>query len=182
YPGISIALRICNSAEVLQRLINYDADIGVSAEVPADARLQTLQLSEDPVIAFVGRDHAWASRAGTGITMAELAGAPLVMREEGSLTRQLIEEEVAHLGASPHMVMVANSREAIREAVVAGIGVGVLSLPEFGDDDRLVPLTISDCRRRLTESVVCLAERAHLRLVDAFWTETALQVGDWRQT
>jgi aminoethylphosphonate catabolism LysR family transcriptional regulator len=181
FPGISISLRICNSGDVLQRLVDYDADIGVLAEVPADTRLKTMQLSQDPVIAFVGREHPWAHRTSARITMAELAGSPLVMREEGSLTRLLIEEEAARFGARLDMVMVANSREAIREAVVAGIGVGVLTLPEFGDDDRLVPLTISDCRRRLTESVVCLAERAHLRLVDVFWTETARQIAAWQR-
>lgn len=167
HPGISISLGICNSEDVLQRLLDYDADIGLLAQAPTDTRIKSISLSGDPIIAFVNRDNPLADQNST--SLERVAELPVIMRESGSNTRRIIEEEAARLGKQFNIVMETNSREAMREAALAGIGVGILSLPEFGKDDRLVPLTLTDCDRTLSESVVCLEERAHLRFVDAFW-------------
>jgi DNA-binding transcriptional LysR family regulator len=67
-------------------------------------------------------------------------------------------------------MMEAEGREAAREAVAAGIGVGIVSRPEFGHDRRLQALDLVDCDRTMTESLVCLKERANLRAIEAFWT------------
>lgn len=167
YPGISISLGVCNSEDVLHRLLNYDADIGLLAQAPRDARLKTMSLSGDPIIAFVSRDHPLADKKQ--ISLSTLAEMPVIMREPGSNTRRIVEQEAARIGSEFNVVMETNSREAMRDSALAGIGVGILSKPEFGEDERLVPLELSDCKKRLSESVVCLKERAHLRMVNAFW-------------
>ncbi len=167
YPGISISLGVCNSEDVLQRLLSYDADIGLLAQAPRDARLKTMSLSGDPIIAFVSRDHPLAGKKQ--ISLSTLAEMPVIMREPGSNTRRIVEQEAARVGSQFNIVMETNSREAMRDSALAGIGVGILSKPEFGEDERLVPLELSDCKKRLSESVVCLKERAHLRMVNAFW-------------
>lgn len=59
-------------------------------------------------------------------------------------------------------------REAAREAVVVGIGVGVVSAAEFGSDSRVCALPITDCNRRLTETLVCLREQGSRRVVSTF--------------
>ena len=59
-------------------------------------------------------------------------------------------------------------REAAREAVVVGIGVGVVSAAEFGSDSRVCALPITDCTRRLTETLVCLQEQGSRRVVATF--------------
>ena len=59
-------------------------------------------------------------------------------------------------------------REAAREAVVVGIGVGVVSAAEFGSDSRVCALPIIDCKRRLTETLVCLQEQSSRRVVATF--------------
>ncbi|NNG63577.1 LysR family transcriptional regulator, partial [Pseudomonas fragi] len=55
-----------------------------------------------------------------------------------------------------------------REAVVVGIGVGVVSAAEFGSDSRVIALPITDCKRRLTETLVCLQEQSSRRVVATF--------------
>ncbi len=167
YPGISISLSIGNSDEVLAKLLDFEADIAVLAQVPDDDRLEHITLRSDPLVAFVNGDHPWAARSE--ITLGELATEPLVMRESGSITRAILEEELARLGLACEIAMEADRREAAREAVAAGIGVGVVSRPEFGFDNRLRALELSDCGRCMTESLVCLKERLQLRTVAAFW-------------
>jgi DNA-binding transcriptional LysR family regulator len=65
-------------------------------------------------------------------------------------------------------VLEVNSREAVRETVAAGLGIGVVSESEFGSDRRLVPLSIEAEELAMTEYVACLAERRDLSLVKAF--------------
>ncbi len=167
FPGISVSLAIGNSAKVLASLFDYSADIGILANAPADDRLLRIPLRSDPLVAFVARDHPWAGRGS--VSLRELSAQPLVMREEGSITRQLIEEEFRRLKITATVVMEAEGREAVCEAVAAGIGAGIISRPEFGEDPRLAVLDIEDCEKRMTESLLCLRERAGQRLIGAFW-------------
>ena len=168
FPGVSVALTIGNSDDVLSQVFDYTADIGVLADVPTDDRLLVITLRSDPLVAFVNRDHPWAGRKG--VSLAEFTSQPLVMREKGSITRRIVEEELDRIGVVYKVMMEAEGREAAREAVAAGIGVGIVSRPEFGYDRRLQALDLVDCDRTMTESLVCLKERAHLRGIDAFWT------------
>ena len=61
-----------------------------------------------------------------------------------------------------------NSREAVRETVAAGLGVGVVSAGEFSKDSRLAILELTGADMAMTEYIVCLAERQDLRLVRSF--------------
>ena len=167
YPGISITLSIGNADEVLARLFDFNADIAVLADVPHNDQLQSLPLRTDPLVAFVNTSHPWADRKT--ITLKELCTEPMVMREVGSKTRMTLENELKALDLSYDMALEAEGRATAREAVAAGIGVGVVSESEFGFDTRLRALTLSDSHGTMTENLVCLKERAKLRAVAAFF-------------
>ncbi len=175
YPGVRITLSQGNSDEVMTQIHDYSADIGELGQAPNDDRLLNIPLRSDPIVAFVPKDHKWAKRKK--ITLAELAAEPLVLREPGSTTRQLVEEEFRRLGIEAEFVMEVEGREAAREVVAAGIGVGIVSKLEFGHDERLTPIALSDCKAVMQESIVCLKERADLRIIDAFLTEVRSHLG-----
>ncbi len=65
--------------------------------------------------------------------------------------------------------MEMDGREAVREAVAAGLGLGVVSEAEYVADNRLKALGLSGAKLVMTEYVVCLAERRKLRIVGAFF-------------
>ena len=69
--------------------------------------------------------------------------------------------------------MEIESREAVREAVAAGLGVGVVAEAEFGNDQRLRALPFTDVVLENTEYLVCLEDRRQLRLVQAVLTLAA---------
>ncbi len=167
YPGISIKLSIGNGDEVLSALYEFNADIAVLADVPEDDQFQIIPLRTDPLVAFVDNSHPWADRKK--ITLKELCTSPLVMREAGSKTRMLLENELSERQIDYEIALEAEGPAAAREAVAAGIGVGVVSQADFGFDIRLKSLTLSDCDCTMTENLVCLKERAKLRTVAAFW-------------
>jgi aminoethylphosphonate catabolism LysR family transcriptional regulator len=166
YPGIRLSLTIGNSEQILEDLVEHRADVAVLANIPEDPRVYAVPFREDRLIAFVERDHGWAERES--VTLKELAGRRLVLREIGSTTRRLFENAMAARGLALGEVLEVNSREAVRETVAAGLGIGVVSESEFGSDRRLVPLHIAADELAMTEYVACLAERRDLSLVRAF--------------
>jgi aminoethylphosphonate catabolism LysR family transcriptional regulator len=166
YPGIRLSLTIGNSEQILEDLIEHRADVAVLANIPEDPRVYAFPFRKDRLIAFVERGHGWAER--DSVTLKELAGRRLVLREIGSTTRRLFENAMAARGLALGEVLEVNSREAVRETVAAGLGIGVVSESEFGSDRRLVPLRIDAEELAMTEYVACLAERRDLSLVRAF--------------
>ena len=181
YPGIAITVQSGNTAEVMARLYSYDADVGVLGEVPSGRDFEAIRLSSTPLIAFVARGHELSGRRA--MSLGELAGQPLVLRERGSMTRRNLERAVAARGLALRPAIEAEGREAVREIVAAGGGVGIVSVAEFGRDTALVPITISDCNIVMDEALVCLRERAGGRMVSAFldiardWAADELQRG-----
>ena len=166
YPGISVKIETGNTDESLARLFNYQADLALLGREVSDDRLLSLRLRSDPMVAFVARTHPWAGRGS--ICLSDLEDTPLVLREIGSVTRQTLEEEMSQAGLRMRAAIQVEGREAAREAVVVGIGVGVVSAAEFGSDSRVIALPITDCKRRLTETLVCLQEQSSRRVVATF--------------
>ena len=167
YPGVRVTVAMGNSQSVLRDLVDYRTDVAVVARVDDDRRFHAAPYIHQPVVVFVPRAHKWGKRRG--IRLAELADQPMILREEGSGTRQILEDALATAGIAPRVVMEIGSREALHEAVAAGLGIGVVEAAELGSDDRLTTLKVTDAKLEATEFVVCLKERRNLRTVQAFF-------------
>jgi aminoethylphosphonate catabolism LysR family transcriptional regulator len=166
YPGIQLSLTVGNSAELARDLLEHKLDVAVLANVTGDPRFFAKPLRHDRLVAFVAKTHPWARRRR--IDLADLSEQRLVLREQGSATRQIFEIAMARRGLPRGEVLDMNSREAVRETVAAGLGVGVVSAGEFSKDSRLAILELTGGDMAMTEYVVCLAERQDLRLVRSF--------------
>ncbi|AYC34444.1 LysR family transcriptional regulator [Pseudomonas cavernae] len=166
YPGIRISLVTGNTDEALERLFAYKADLAVLGRPVEDQRLLRVTLSSDPLVAFVGQDHPWARRES--ISLVDLDDVPMVLREQGSMTRQILEEEMRRAGLRLRLGIEVEGREAVREMVLAGLGIGVVSAAEFGNNPQVQALPIRDCQRRMTETLVCLREQQSRRLIETF--------------
>jgi aminoethylphosphonate catabolism LysR family transcriptional regulator len=166
YPGIQLSLTVGNSAELAHDLLEHKLDVAVLANVTGDSRFFAKPLRHDRLVAFVAKTHPWARRRR--VDLADLHQQRLVLREQGSATRQIFETAMARRGLARGEVLDMNSREAVRETVAAGLGVGVVSAGEFSKDSRLAILELTGGDMAMTEYVVCLAERQDLRLVRSF--------------
>lgn len=166
YPGVKISLFIGNSDDVLHQLLEHRADAAIIADLAADPRLFMQPLRRDRLIAFV--EHGRLPPDHPGFSLAELTGQRLVLREPGSTTRRAFEAAVVRSGLRIDDLLEIGSREGVREAVAAGLGVGIVAAIEFGHDERLRAVPITDVRIETVEYVACLAERRDLRLVRAF--------------
>lgn len=167
YPGVRVSVSTGNSQDVLDRLLDYRADVGVLAQVSRDRRFVARPYSEHPVLLLVPAGHRFAKRRS--VRTAELADEPLVMREQGSTTRKAFEAALRAARVEPRVVMEIASREIIREAVVQGIGLAAVSAVEFVPGPGLHALKLSDADARTHAHVVCLGERRDMRMVRSFF-------------
>ena len=166
YPGVQVSVRAGNTETVISSLYSYDADIGVLGEVPTGRDFEVLKLNSTPIIAFTSVDHPLAGKKS--LTLKQLAQESLVMRERGSKTRQKLEDLAAASKIELRPSIEAEGREAVREIVASGAGIGFVSAAEFGQDSRLVPITIDAPETLMDEALICLRERSGGKLVRAF--------------
>lgn len=166
HSGLTFALSIGNSASVLKQLFDYEADVAVMAKMTSDPRLHTMEFRRDRLVLFVPRAHALARRRR--IRLADLHGQELVLRERGSITREVFEQTLAERNVRPGNLVEVQTREGVREAVAAGFGIGVVFESEFGSDERFHPILVADADLAVSEYAICLHERRHIALVRAF--------------
>ena len=83
------------------------------------------------------------------------------------MTRQKLQQAAAERGLPLKASIEAEGREAVREIVSTGTGVGVVSAAEFPEHMNLVAIQIADCEILMEEALICLRERAGGRLVRA---------------
>jgi aminoethylphosphonate catabolism LysR family transcriptional regulator len=156
-PGLEIVVSVGNSAAVVRSLLNYEAEFGLLSEYRMDDRFAVLAAMRHPIVLMIPATHDWAGRQSVSIT--ELQGSPMVLREKGSATRRTFEAALSAAGVRPEIVLEIGSREAVREAVATGLGLGVVQEPELGEDTHIAHAQIEDADLQATELIVCLEER-----------------------
>jgi len=166
YPGVGVAVRVGNSEVVQQELLEYRTDVAVLAQFTDDERFHAVPYSRHPVVIFVNRRHRFAGRRS--IRMADLEGEPMIVREEGSTTRKALEDALRRAKVRPRIAMEIGSREAIREAVIMGVGIAAVSEIEYIPDPEIRCIVVSDAEMYTYAHVFCLKERREARLVKAF--------------
>ncbi len=167
--GLTFALSIDNSAVVLDRLLRHEADVAVMAKSLSDPRLHAVRLRTDRLVLFVPARHPMARQSH--VPLARLAGQELVLRERGSITREVLEQAMAAADIRPGAIVEVQTREGVREAVAAGFGVGAVFDSELGEDRRFRRIVVSDADLQVAEYAACLQERRRVALVRAFMEE-----------
>lgn len=126
YPQVAIHLDVSNRAEVLGLLTANKVDLAVMGQVPRELGLTATRFMENPLVVIAPPDHPLAGR--TQVSIEEIASEAFVVREEGSGTRAAMERFFAARDIEIRTSMEMNSNEALRLAVQAGLGLGVISL------------------------------------------------------
>ncbi|MBH1939195.1 LysR family transcriptional regulator [Streptomyces sp. AV19] len=126
-PQTTVGLRAGNSADVARAVLEGQAEIGFIEGPRAPKGLHSQVVATDRLTVVVAPGHPWARRSA--ITLAELAGTPLIQREPGSGTRIAFEEAVTARipGWKAIPLLELSSTTAIKTATAAGIGPAVLS-------------------------------------------------------
>jgi LysR family transcriptional regulator, low CO2-responsive transcriptional regulator len=124
HPGVEIDLAIENRGRVVERLEKHSDDLAVMMLPPAHLSLHALPFLDNPLVVIAAADH---TRAGQRTPLARLREERWLMREEGSGTRTVAQRHFEAQGFAPRIAMSLGSNEALKHAVAAGLGIGVIS-------------------------------------------------------
>ncbi len=125
YPGISIELEIADTRRVVEWLLRHTYDLGFIGDRVEHPDLALEPFVEDRVVLFTAPRHPLTRRRE--VALAEVIAAGLIVREPGSATRATGERALRAAGLEPRFAMELGSNEAVKRAVLAGLGVGLLS-------------------------------------------------------
>ncbi|GBE10763.1 HTH-type transcriptional activator CmpR [bacterium BMS3Bbin12] len=128
YPDVNIQLKVSNTEGIVSMVEDNTIDLGVVEAPVSNKNLSVEVCRHDQLVAIVPLDHPLA--ASERVTSAELLDHPYISREEGSGTREVIEEYLAGVGLNGDDLktcMELGSPEAIKRAVEVGMGMSVIS-------------------------------------------------------
>lgn len=126
FEGVAVSLDVTNRRTLLRQLEHNEVDLVIMGRPPEDADLVAEPFMDNPLVVIAPAGHPLAGQCD--IPMARLADEPFVVRERGSGTRIAMEKSFAEQGRSLKTGMEMTSNEAIKQAVEAGLGLGIVSL------------------------------------------------------
>lgn len=142
YPGIDVSLKVSNRERVLERLADNQDDLYILGQPPEDIDAVAEPFLENPLVVLAPANHPLAGRKK--IPLKRLAEEPFLMREPGSGTRKAVERLFANRELALKVRMELGSNEAIKQAIVGGLGLSVLSRHTLALDAPMGQLTILD--------------------------------------
>lgn len=140
HPGIEVSLKVSNRERVLERLADNQDDLYILGQPPEELEAVAEPFLENPLVVLAPIDHPLAGEKK--ISLARLAEEPFLMREPGSGTRMAAERLFATHGLTMKVRMELGSNEAIKQAIVGGLGVSVLSQHTLALDAPMGQLSI----------------------------------------
>ncbi|MFF8412216.1 LysR family transcriptional regulator [Streptomyces omiyaensis] len=147
-PDTAVSLQAGNSAVVAERLLAGEADLGFVEGLAVPDGLDGTVVAHDRLAVVTAPSHPWARRRAP-IDPAELAATPLVLREHGSGTRQVLDAALAGHGGLARPLLELASTTAVKAAAVSGAGPAVLSelaIAEELSSRRLVAVPVAGAR------------------------------------
>ncbi|UCF75110.1 MAG: LysR family transcriptional regulator [Betaproteobacteria bacterium] len=132
HPGIEVSLQIHHRETLIERMAANADDLYIFANPPTTKEVVTQAILPNPMTVFARADHPLAGERR--IPFSRFAEEPFLMREPGSGTRMVAQQVFARHGIAPKVRMELSTNEAIKQAVLAGLGVSIMSRYTLGLD------------------------------------------------
>ncbi len=168
HADVAVRLTVGNTDAIVAGVLDYSLDLGCVEGPVAHPQLELRPWREDVLVVCARPDHALARRRR--LRQQNFSGERWILREPGSATRALSEQALLALPGG-QVVMELGQVEAIKQAVIAGLGIACL--PEAAVRDavavgRLAVLPTPFLNLRRTLSFVLHKKRFRGALIDAF--------------
>jgi len=130
HPAIDVRLKLGSREQFGRLMLANEVDLCIVGHPPRDVPCRAEPFAKHPHVLITAPDHPFA--AGEDVPVAALAREPFIVREPESGTRMALQEFLDAHRIQPSFVMEMPSNEAIKQAVMAGMGVSLLSLHTIG--------------------------------------------------
>jgi LysR family transcriptional regulator, low CO2-responsive transcriptional regulator len=145
YPGIALSLDFTNSQGVIAGMLGRQWDLGVAGDIVEHPQLEAHPYYTDPLVLIIPPHHRLAAQST--VTLADLAHEAWVLREPGSASRHVAERALSANQVPWQLRLALPSNEAIKQAVMAGVGIGMVSrlaVASEAQDGRLRIVSVCD--------------------------------------
>ncbi|MCW8836049.1 MAG: LysR family transcriptional regulator [Rhodospirillales bacterium] len=185
YPGIEVSLEIYNRYQILDRLKDNADDLYVFGHPPEGIEVDAVQFLDNPMYVVAPSDHPLVGRKR--ITMKTIFKEPFLFREPNSGTRLALERFFAEHGHRPTVRMELGSNEAIKQGVLGGLGLAILSRYAIDNVKGLTALNVEGFPFKRHWYLLRLAGKKQSIVAQAFCTHLAEVTGakelaDWATT
>jgi DNA-binding transcriptional LysR family regulator len=150
-PDIRFYMQNADSDEVIEMITGNRGEVGFVGKDPRSSRLHAEALWKDRLVLAVPTNHPFVKKGS--VTLSELSQEPFIVRERGSATREVFEgclrDQKKLTLASFNIISEVGSSEAVKEAVIAGLGVSVISMHAVAreiDGGLIVEVPLKGCR------------------------------------
>jgi len=127
YPGIELALKVTNRERIIERMHANEDDLYIMGQAPeGQFEVDTFHFAPNPLVLIAPRDHPLVGKKN--VSLSEISKEPFILREPGSGIREATLRVFSSQGLRLQVRMELGSNEAIKHAVVGGLGLAVLSL------------------------------------------------------
>lgn len=126
YPGTQVHLEVTNREEVVQQLQDNTPDMAIMGTPPDNMELRSQAFMQNPLVIIAPPDHPLVGVSR--VPLSRLVEENFILRERGSGTRNAVERFFQQRGVKLNTSMEMSRNEAIKHAVMAGLGLGIVSL------------------------------------------------------
>ena len=175
HPGIDLKIISSNSNEILDKLYNFQIDLGVIGKPFKEnfkSDLYHIPYLKQKIVIIAGKGNKFYNKQS--IKLHELNGANFINRESGSETRKVFEGSLSKASVNVNTIMEV-SRTTMVQAVKENIGLGLISEPEFDNYKDIKKIHIEDHDIFTQAYLVCLKKKKSDNLINAF-IETAKKI------
>jgi DNA-binding transcriptional LysR family regulator len=123
--GVDLVMDVTNKASVIRALENNEVDFAMVSTIPKKLKLNRIELMENKLFMIGGKDY---KHKGAYLSKAEFQKLPLIYREQGSATRLAMEKFIESRKISTYKTMELTSNEALKQAVISGLGYSIMPL------------------------------------------------------
>lgn len=143
YPGIDVALKVSNRDRIIERLNANEDDLYIMGQAPVDQTdIQAYPFAPNPLVIMAPRSHPLLGQKS--IPLVRIVEEPFILREPGSGIRDATLRVFKQHGLRPKVRMELGSNEAIKHAIVGGLGISVLSLHTLALEGPHGPVALLD--------------------------------------
>jgi LysR family transcriptional regulator, low CO2-responsive transcriptional regulator len=169
YPQIRLTLNIGNTEQIVEQLRTIPLDTAFVEGPVDDPDMVVTPWRDDTLVVIAAPDHPLVKQQP--VSLSQLAAEPFIIREPGSGTQRVVETALNQRKLEVNPAMELGSNQAVKQAVIAGLGIGIVSRATIGLEAAVGELVILDAPELVVQRVlaqVTIAGRLPSRALIAF--------------
>ncbi len=173
YPQVTLHMSILNSHDIIEQTLNWNLDFGLvegeAALLPPGLKVEVF--AHDELVLVISPRHRW--RGVQSLPIESLSDNVLVLREQGSGIREVIENALSQYGVQVRPLLTVPDNEAIKHTVMSGMGASIVSALTVQRElaaGELIRVPIEGLELRPELSIVQRVDKQLSRAAQAFYS------------